>query len=1336
MSLAQLFRFNLILCLVAGFITASVRPTSAIAPDPGRAARPASVLAPQTDPIYVDADAPGPLHDGLSWTTAYTNLQTALITATAGSEIWVAEGLYTPGTAGDRTATFRPQLDAWGVALYGGFGGYGISETLRTQRDWVAHPTVLSGDLDHNDLTTASGVVTNTANITGTNAYHVVTSYDYTTLDGFTITAGQATGAYPDENGGGVLNGWNTTLSNIILSGNQAQYSGGGIYSYGNLTLISVTVSYNQAGSISQTGYGGGMYIFYGNPTLTNVTFSGNRTSGDGGGIYNRHNNLALLSVSFNDNEARFGGGMYNYSSNATLTNVTFDGNYASEQGGGMVEREGGSTLANVAFSNNQSDQYGGGMYFDWYNSSTLISVTFSGNQAYSYGGGIYNNYSSPTLITVTFSNNQASWGGGGGMYNDSGSPALNNVTFDNNRSEYGDGGGLYNAGYPTLVGVTFSNNQADNGGGMYSNYSGIEIANLSDVVFDNNQATSYGGGIYTEDSMALTDVIFSNNQARYGGGMYTHYLSASPTLTNVTFINNQAQEGGGGGMANYSSRSTLISVTFTGNSATGTGSEGGGGMANNSSDPVLTDVTFNNNQTTANGGGMYNYGSDPTLTNVTFSHNQAYGDGGGMYNRDSSDPTLITVTFTHNLAGSGGGMENLWNSNPALTNVIFSDNRANYNGGGMENLWNSSPTLTDITFTGNTSYYDGGGMANDGSHPTLINATFSGNQATGYGGGMANDGSHPTLINTTFSGNQAGYYGRGGGLYNNDSNPTLVNCILWGDTASADPEIYDIGTSVPNITYSDVNWASGVYTGTGNVNTDPRFVSPITATVAPTTTGNYRLLSTSPVIDAGNNFSATVSTDRDGNPRRMNVLAILDTGLGTPPIVDMGAYEVEGTPVMLTLNTIGDGIITSTPSGPTFVYGTVVTLSATPGTGSAFTGWSGDLIGATNPITLTMDADKSITGTFALNTYTLTLNTIGNGTITSDPAGSTFAYGTVVTLTGTPDTGSAFTGWSGDLNGATNPVTLTMDADKSITGTFALNTYTLTLNTIGNGSITSEPSGPTFAHGMVITLTATPGTGSAFTGWSGDLDGATSPITISIDADKRITGTFALNTYTLTLNTIGNGTITSEPSGPTFAYGSVVTLTATSSNGSAFSGWSGDLSSTMNPITLTVDADKHITGTFTLNTYTLILSSIGNGTITSEPPGSTFAYGSVVTLTATPSTGSAFKGWSGDLTGATNPVTLTIGANKSITGTFALNTYTLVLNTIGNGTITSEPFGSTFAYGTMVTLTATPGTGSAFTGWSGHLGGTTNPVTLTMDANKVITATFQWRIYLPLTTK
>jgi len=155
-----------------------------------------------------------------SWDNACT-LQSALASAVSGDEIWVKAGVHYPGAAGNREATFTLKN---GVALYGGFAG---NETSRDQRDPQANPTILSGDIDQNDVNTDGNFIAETWNdIQGENAYHVVTGNwadNTAVLDGFIITAGQANGSYPHSYGGGMYNNWsNPTLSNVTFSGNLA----------------------------------------------------------------------------------------------------------------------------------------------------------------------------------------------------------------------------------------------------------------------------------------------------------------------------------------------------------------------------------------------------------------------------------------------------------------------------------------------------------------------------------------------------------------------------------------------------------------------------------------------------------------------------------------------------------------------------------------------------------------------------------------------------------------------------------------------------------------------------------------------------------------------------------------------------------------------------------------------------------------------------------------------------------------------------------------------------------------------------------------------------------
>jgi uncharacterized repeat protein (TIGR02543 family) len=129
---------------------------------------------------------------------------------------------------------------------------------------------------------------------------------------------------------------------------------------------------------------------------------------------------------------------------------------------------------------------------------------------------------------------------------------------------------------------------------------------------------------------------------------------------------------------------------------------------------------------------------------------------------------------------------------------------------------------------------------------------------------------------------------------------------------------------------------------------------------------------------------------------------------------------------------------------------------------------------------------------------YTLTVNKVGNGTVTKDPNKSTYTSGEVVTLTATPDTGYVFDGWSGALSGSINPTTITMDADKVVTATF-LAEVTRTLSSGWNLlALPLQPVTTTLtAQSLLDSLNAQSTTGNCtevdqwgLTGWVGYLDG------------------------------------------------------------------------------------------------------------------------------------------------------------------------------------------------------------------------------------------------------
>ena len=148
---------------------------------------------------------------------------------------------------------------------------------------------------------------------------------------------------------------------------------------------------------------------------------------------------------------------------------------------------------------------------------------------------------------------------------------------------------------------------------------------------------------------------------------------------------------------------------------------------------------------------------------------------------------------------------------------------------------------------------------------------------------------------------------------------------------------------------------------------------------------------------------------------------------------------------------------------------------------------------------------------------------------------------------------------------------------------------------------------------------------------------------------------------------------------------------------------------------------------------YTLtvtIAPSSAAGSVSKNPNKSIYTNGEAVTLTVSPNSGYTFTNWTGDVPNPPNPnssIQIIMNGTKKVTANFIQNQYTLTVNIAppGTGSVTKNPDKASYGYGEMVLLAATTNPGFTFTNWSGDASGSTNPVTLTMDGNKIVTANF-----------
>ncbi len=292
-------------------------------------------------------------------------------------------------------------------------------------------------------------------------------------------------------------------------------------------------------------------------------------------------------------------------------------------------------------------------------------------------------------------------------------------------------------------------------------------------------------------------------------------------------------------------------------------------------------------------GGGIVNYDGRVELRNCIVTGNEALEDGGGLANLGSGGSVLIVAcTFRDNLANDvGGGLFSTdASSGPRVVSCRFLGNRATRLGGGVYlfSLQSSSAELVGCLFGGNTASERGGGLfASTDTLATISSCTFSANSVqTGDGGGI-------------FASNAL----------------TLVNSVLWGNAdANGTVETSQITSSGSQIDNCCVEGWSGGLGGSGNFGDDPQLVDAIGPDgVAGTEDDDASLFAGSPCLDAGDNDRVPADAldvdgdgDRDeplpldlaGNERFLESPAAPDVGAGTPPLVDLGAYERSSSPL------------------------------------------------------------------------------------------------------------------------------------------------------------------------------------------------------------------------------------------------------------------------------------------------------------------------------------------------------------------------------------------------------------------------------------------------------
>ncbi len=446
--------------------------------------------------IYVNVAAGG-ANNGTSWADAFTDLQLALAAASSGDEIWIAQGVYKPSVQVDvdasggsdaREVTF--QIPS-GVQLYGGFSG---GEVALTDRDFETNLTILSGDIDNNDVNLDGNDIAETsADIVGNNAYHVVYTQSVsasTRVDGIVITAGEAGdfggGSFfnPNLSGGGWYNQENPPadvsspqIFNCLFSGNFSERSGGGFF-IGSFTA--------------------GTYA----PHISNTDFLGNESVRRGGAMYLLGDASIIDTCRFIGNEVT----------------IVSDGSTDPGSGGAASMVGSDAIFDRCLFQNNRATGNPTGPYEG--GGGGAVSVTTSSSVTNSTGPS-HVQFFNAAFIDNHVMGNGAAWGGAAVHRSD---------------------GGVLRISY---TGCTFHVNTASNDGGAIANFAraldnpmGMTASiepEFTNCTFYNNVANR-GGAIFYDETFAITPPMMD---ARLENSIL--HTNAAITSGPQIFINNGA---------------------------------------------------------------------------------------------------------------------------------------------------------------------------------------------------------------------------------------------------------------------------------------------------------------------------------------------------------------------------------------------------------------------------------------------------------------------------------------------------------------------------------------------------------------------------------------------------------------------------------------------------------------------------------------------------------------------------------------------------------------------------------------------------------------------------
>jgi hypothetical protein len=528
------------------------------------------------------------------------------------------------------------------------------------------------------------------------------------------------------------------------------------------------------------------------------------------------------------------------------------------------------------------------------------------------------------------------------------------------------------------------------------------------------------------------------------------------------------------------------------------------------------------------------------------------------------------------------------------------------------------------------------------------------------------------------------------------------------------------------------VGWSGGSCSGTGSCSFSLLANATVTATftlnswslsTATSGTGTGTVTGCAGVHNFGASYSCTVTPSGGSSLSGVTGCGGSGTTLytGTMPNANCIVTATFVAPVTWTQSISGSGTVIGTNSASgTYPSGTTIgPITASPNTGYSFAGWSGatgnaTCSGLTNPCpSFTLTSNSSATATFTQNSYTLSTSTTGTGTGTITGCAGSLHYADAYSCTVTASAGSTLTSVSGCGGSGTTTYAGTMPATScTVTAAFATSAATPTFSPVAgsygptqNVTISSSTAGATICY---TTNGSSPTASSPGVCAAGSTQ-YTTPVTVASSLTlKAISTKTGYNTssigsaayvitgvsFTLAVSTAGSGSGSlsgSNCASGTYPSGTTITCSQSASTGSTFAGWSGGSCSGTGSCSFSLLANATVTGTFTLNSWTLSTATAGTGSGTVTGCAGAVNFGASYSCTVTASGGSTLTSVAGCGGSGTTTFTGTMpNTNCTVTATFATSaatpTFSPVAGSYGptqNVTISTGTSGATICYRT-----------------------------------------------------